>query len=98
MSHLILIGTYVGIAILAFMVGFVEYYLALKRTLALVDLNTKKTFYLVLAEGILPWLGLGSFLLASNIFTKVLIVFFMALGGGIAAIMVIKANKSNKIS
>jgi hypothetical protein len=95
MSLLIVLLTHIGIAILAFMVGFVEYYLALKRTLALVDMDAKKTFYLVLAEGILPWLGLGSFLLVTSIFAKILIVIFMALGGGIAAIMVIRANKKS---
>jgi hypothetical protein len=93
---LLVLTQLLGIAILAFMVGFVEYYLALKRTLALVDLNTRKTFYLVLAEGMLPWLGLGSFLLVPGILAKVLIVIFMALGGGVAAIMVIRANKKIK--
>lgn len=48
--------------ILAFVIGFVEWYLALRRTLALTHGEKWLTFNLVLVEGILAWTVLSSFL------------------------------------
>lgn len=48
--------------ILAFIIGFVEWFLAIRRTVAVVNGEKWLTFILVLVEGILAWLVLSSFL------------------------------------
>jgi len=48
--------------IIAFMIGFVEWWLALRRVLALTNGERILTFILVLAEGVLGWLILWNFI------------------------------------
>ncbi len=83
----------IGIGILAFTIGFVEYYIALRRTLSLIQKDVKLTFILVLAEGILSWVALGGFLSVEGVIAKVIIASFAVLGGAIGAVSVIKLNK-----
>jgi hypothetical protein len=84
---------FISIGILAFVVGFVEYYIALRRTLSLIQKDAKLTFILVLVEGILSWAALGGFLSVEGIIAKVIIASLAVLGGAIGAVSVIKFNK-----
>ena len=83
----------IGIGILAFTIGFVEYYIALRRTLALIQKDVRLTFILVLVEGILSWVALGGFLSVEGIIAKVIIASFAVLGGAIGAVSVIIFNR-----
>jgi lipoprotein signal peptidase len=50
------------IVILAFLIGFAEWFLATRRTIAIVNQERTLIFTLVLAEGILAWSVLSSYL------------------------------------
>ena len=50
------------ILLLAFLIGFVEWWIALRRTVALVNGERTLVFMLVLVEGLLAWGVLFSFL------------------------------------
>jgi hypothetical protein len=48
--------------VIAFLIGFIEWYMALRRTLALTRGEKTLTFILVLGEGLLAWGVLSGFL------------------------------------
>lgn len=49
------------IVIFAFLIGFIEWFLAMRRSVAVINRESLLTFILVLVEGILAWSVLSSF-------------------------------------
>ena len=79
--------------VIGFGISYITWYLALRRTLGLQRLEENLTVSIVFVEEIFPFLVLGNFLLAQGFIGKACVAMFSALGGALAAKVLIHSEK-----